>query len=138
MAVEIKSEYQGNLRVINIHSASGSQLETDAPVDNLGKGERFSPTDLLVTSLASCIITTMAIVAQQESIAISGAIKCRAEKHMSQEKPRKVCKIVLEFSMPASLNLENRKRLESIASNCPVHHSLDPNIEKQISFSYLV
>lgn len=137
MAVEIKSTYEGNLRVINIHSPSGSQLETDAPLDNCGKGERFSPTDLLVTSLASCIVTTMAIVAQKENLDF-GLVQCRAEKHMSDPdtKPRKIAKIILEFTMPASINPEHRARLESIATNCPVHHSLANDVLREISFSY--
>lgn len=136
MPVKISSEYLGNLRVKNTHGPSGSIIETDAPLDNLGKGEKFSPTDLLVTSLASCVITTMAIIAQKENFDI-GKVKCNAEKHMSEDKPRRVAKIVLDFELDSSLTQEQRSRLESIASNCPVHHSLLPSIETKISFTYI-
>ena len=136
MPVKISSEYLGNLRVKNTHGPSGSILETDAPVDNMGKGEKFSPTDLLVTSLASCVITTMAIVAQKEGFDI-GKVKCNSEKHMSADKPRRVSKIVLDFELSAALTAEQRSRLESIATNCPVHHSLLPSIETKIHFTYV-
>lgn len=136
MPVKISSEYLGNLRVKNTHGPSASILETDAPVDNMGKGEKFSPTDLLVTSLASCVITTMAIVATNEGFDI-GKVKCNSEKHMSEDKPRRISKIVLDFELSAALTAEQRSRLESIATNCPVHHSLLPSIETKIHFAYV-
>lgn len=133
MPVKISCEYLGNLRVKNTHEPSQSIIETDAPVDNMGKGEKFSPTDLLVTSLASCILTTMAIVTQKDDIDLSG-LACHAEKHMSEDKPRRVAKIVLRFTMPKNLTEEQLTKLQSIATNCPVYHSLAPEIVKEVSF----
>ena len=112
MPTEVKSTYTGDLRVKNIHSGSGSEIETDAPLDNMGKGLKFSPTDLLVTALASCIMTTMAIVAERDGISLEG-LSCRTEKHMSESKPRMVSKIVLEFTMPKSLTAEQREGVEA-------------------------
>lgn len=133
MPTEVKSTYTGDLRVKNIHSGSGSEIETDAPLDNMGKGLKFSPTDLLVTALASCIMTTMAIVAERDGLSLEG-LSCRTEKHMSEGKPRMVSKIVLEFTMPKSLTAEQREKLERFATNCPVHHSLASEVERVISF----
>lgn len=133
MVVKINSKYLGNLRVLSSHLPSSSELETDAPIDNMGKGEKFSPTDLLVTSLANCIITTMAIVAERDGVNLEG-LSCSAEKHMTTSKPRMISKIVLEFTMPENLESEVRAKLEKFATNCPVHHSLSPDIERVISF----
>jgi len=134
MPTEVKSIYLGDLRVKNIHSGSSSEIETDAPLDNMGKGLKFSPTDLVVTALASCIMTTMAIVAEREGINLEG-LACRTEKHMSETKPRMISKIVLDFIMPESLSPEQREKLEKYATNCPVHHSLAAEIKREINFS---
>ena len=133
MVVEINSKYIGDFRVVSTHSPSASEIETDAPADNMGKGEKFSPTDLLVTSLANCIMTTMAIVAERDGVKLDG-LSCRAEKHMSTGKPRMIAKIVLEFTMPEHLNADIKAKLEKFATNCPVHHSLSADIERVISF----
>lgn len=133
MPTEVKSIYAGDLRVKNIHSGSGAELETDAPLDNMGKGLNFSPTDLVVTALASCIMTTMAIVAERDGINLDG-LACRTEKHMSDTKPRMISKIVLDFTMPKSLTAEQREKLETYATNCPVHHSLAPEVQRVINF----
>lgn len=134
MPVETKGEYTGDLRVKLTHGPSQSILETDAPTDNQGKGLRFSPTDLVVGALGSCMMTIMGIVARREGIKLEGAT-FRAEKHMS-ENPRRIGKIVLEFNMPRGLTEEQKKKLERAAHTCPVHHSLLPEIEKDIKFIY--
>lgn len=134
MPVEIKGTYEGDLRVKLTHGPSGSILETDAPIDNQGKGSRFSPTDLVVCALGSCMMTIMGIVAKRDGIKLDGA-SFRAEKHMT-ENPRRVGKIVLEFKMPTNLTEDGKKKLEKAAHACPVHHSLLPEIEKDIRFIY--
>jgi len=134
MSVEIKGKYEGDLRVSLAHGPSGSILETDAPIDNQGKGSRFSPTDLLAASLASCMVTLMGIVAKRDNISLEG-LTFRAEKHMNTS-PRRIGKIVIEFNMPKGLSNEQKKKLEHAAHTCPVHHSLLPEIEKDIKFIY--
>ncbi len=125
-------EYIGDLRTIATHLRSGNAIETDAPVDNQGKGERFSPTDLVATALASCIVTTIGIAAP--SINIVGAI-CNIEKIMTSN-PRKIGEIVITIDFPKSgpYTEEEKKRLYDIAINCPVHQSLHPNCKRTITF----
>lgn len=134
MTVEIKGQYEGDLRVKLTHGPSGSVIETDAPTDNQGKGARFSPTDLVTAALGACMMTIMGIVAKRDGIDINSA-SFRVEKHMS-ENPRRIGKIILEIKMPGNLTLEQRKKLEKAAYTCPVHHSLLPEIEKDIIFIY--
>lgn len=126
--VEMTLVYEGGLHTRAAHGPSGSQLETDAPVDNQGKGEAFSPTDLLATSLASCMLTTMAIVGEREGWKIDGA-KARVEKHMQLEPRRRVGRVVVELDMPGGLPAEARERLEQTARGCPVAASIHPDLE---------
>ena len=135
MAIEIKGQYEGDLRVKLTHGPSQSIIQTDAPADNHGKGENFSPTDLVVTALGACMMTIMGIVAKRDGIKLEGA-SFRAEKHMSENPPRRIEKIILEFYMPGGLNDEQKKRLERAAHTCPVHQSLHPDIEQDIKFIY--
>jgi uncharacterized OsmC-like protein len=135
MAVKISGKYLGNLRVQSTHQDSGTVIETDAPIDNHGKGERFSPTDTVVAALASCMITVMAIVADRNQIDLSN-VSYYAEKHMNTEGPRRISKIVIKIQMPASLSENDRKKLEKTAMTCPVHHSLSSDIDMDISFNY--
>ena len=134
MTVEIKGTYEGDLRVKLIHGPSGSVLETDAPLDNQGKGARFSPTDLVAAALASCIVTIMGIVAKRDGIKLEG-LSFRLEKHMN-ESPRRIGKIIVEINMPKGLTEEQKKKLENAANTCPVHHSLLSEIKKDIKFIY--
>ena len=134
MSVEIKGQYEGDLRVKLTHGPSGSVIETDAPIDNQGKGARFSPTDLVVAALGSCMMTIMGIVAKRDGIKLEGT-HFRAEKHMT-ENPRRIGKIVLEIHMPTGLTDEQKKKLERAAHTCPVHQSLHPDIEQDIKFIY--
>jgi uncharacterized OsmC-like protein len=124
--VEMKLVYEGGLHTISEHGPSRSTIETDAPVDNQGKGEAFSPTDLLATSLASCMLTTMAIVGDREGWPLAGA-RARVEKHMELEPRRRVGRIVVELDLPAGLPNEARSRLEDTARGCPVAASIHPD-----------
>ena len=121
--------YQGNLRCNAVHIQSGSAIETDAPTDNQGKGERFSPTDLVCTALATCMVTTMAIKVVGTGIELKGT-KVNVKKHMVGD-PRRIGRIDVEVLYPESLVLEDGKwqLLQSIGDNCPVMKSIHPDIE---------
>ncbi len=135
MSVKMSIDYSGELRCTLEHGPSGSRLETDAPKDNFGRGEAFSPTDLLGAALASCAVTTMAIRAPREGIAFAGA-KGSVVKEMTSEGPRRVRRLTLELTMPAGLAPAERARLEEIARGCPVALSLAPDVERALSFVY--
>jgi len=124
--VEMTLVYEGGLHTMARHGPSRARIETDAPVDNQGKGEAFSPTDLLATSLASCMLTTMAIVGDREGWRVDGA-RARVEKHMDLEPRRRVGRIVVEIEMPTGLPESARVRLEETAHRCPVATSLHPD-----------
>ena len=127
--------YIGELRCEAVHGPSGVKLVTDAPIDNKGKGESFSPTDLIVTALASCVITTMGIIAEQDNIKLNGT-KIYAEKHMSAEPPRRIVKIILRFDMPRGIPKDFRLNFEKVASICPVKQSLNPEIVVKTEFRF--
>ncbi len=134
MAVEIRGRYTGTLGMELTHAPSGTSLRTAAPVDNMGDGSSYSPTDLVAAALGSCIVTTMGIFAQQEGIPFEGA-SFRAEKHMRSD-PRRIDKLVVEVSMPEGLTDEQREKLERAALACPVERSLLPEIRRVVSFVY--
>lgn len=134
MSVEIKGRYEGDLRVKLTHGPSQSIIETDAPKDNQGKGEKFSPTDMVVSALGACMLTIMGIVAKRDGIKLEG-VTFRAEKHMT-ENPRRIGKIILEINMPSGLTEEQKKKLEKFAHTCPVHQALHPDIKQEIKFIY--
>jgi putative redox protein len=133
--VPIAIVYQGKLRCQAQHGPSKVQLITDAPVDNHGRGESFSPTDLVATGLGVCMATILGIVAERDKIAIDG-LKVNVEKHMTTTPPRKIAKIVVAFSMPRGLTADQRKILERAAHTCPVALSLHPEIVQDVSFTY--
>jgi putative redox protein len=133
--VVITGKYTGELRCEAVHGPSGSKLVTDAPADNMGRGEMFSPTDLVATALGTCIVTTMAIFAARRGIDFAGAT-FSVEKHMALEPIRRIGKLPVTIRMPAALSAENRTVLERVAHTCPVHKSLHPDIEAPISFVY--
>jgi len=135
MGVQIDVRYVGELHCELTHGPSGARVETDAPKDNAGKGEAFSPTDLLTASLASCALTTMAIKAPSEGIDF-GQADGRIEKIMSASGPRRVARIGAELHLPASLSAAHRERLEAIARGCPVALSLSTEIEVELRFVY--
>ena len=127
--------YPGNLRTEAIHLKSGNKIVTDAPIDNNGKGEAFSPTDLLASSLASCMLTIMGIVAERNHIQIEG-IKVEVGKVM-ESNPRRVAEINLEFKMPdKGFSDKEKEILENAARNCPVAKSLHPDLKQNIFFNY--
>jgi putative redox protein len=119
--------YLGELRCEAIHGPSSVHLITDAPTDNHGKGESFSPTDLVVTALATCVITTAGMIAQREHVNLEGT-KIYAEKHMSTDSPRRIVKVVLRFDMPIGMPSDFRPKLKNVAKTCPVAQSLHPDI----------
>ena len=135
MAVEITGRYSGHLKTELTHGPSGAVLPTAAPVDNQGDGSSFSPTDLVAAALASCMVTTMAIVAERHGIDLAG-VTFRIEKHMTETPPRAIARLPAEIHMPAALSPEDRQRLERAAQTCPVHRSLLPEIEKDVRFVY--
>ncbi len=127
--------YQGGLRCEAIHGPSKTHLVTDAPTDNHGKGESFSPTDLLVTSLATCMVTTMAIAVEPEGVRLHGTT-VYAEKHMSADPPRRVARIVVRIDFAKGIAAKERSRLEHIAHTCPVRKSIHPDIKVDLTLNY--
>ena len=126
--------YKNDLRTEAMHLGSGEKIITDAPIDNNGKGEAFSPTDLVAAALGSCMITIMGIVAQKHNIDIAGT-SAKVKKIMGSN-PRKIDKVVIDISMNNQISKNDRKRLERAALSCPVHKSLHPDLIKTISFFY--
>ena len=126
--VEIKLSYEGDLHCSAIHTPSGSTLVTDAPVDNNGRGQAFSPTDLVATALASCMATVIGIVAKRKEIAVEG-MTVVVRKHMTTDLPRRISRLELDLDIPLPASHPDRKILESAARGCPVHHSIHPDIE---------
>jgi putative redox protein len=131
--VRIQSEYQGDLHCTSVHVPSKAELVTDAPVDNQGRGESFSPTDLIATSLGTCMLTTMGIVAKTLNFDLTGAT-ATVEKEMSSTAPRKINRLAVTIQVPRTSSPENQQRLENAANACPVKRSLHPDIETPISF----
>ncbi|NAS29769.1 OsmC family peroxiredoxin [Flavobacteriaceae bacterium R38] len=129
-----KVTYNGDLRTTCEHIKSNNQFITDAPTDNNGKGEAFSPTDTVATGLASCMLTVMGIKARDLNIDLTGAV-AEVTKTMAAN-PRRISKIEVNLDFPVSIDDKNRKILENTANTCPVHHSLHPDIEKVISFKW--
>ena len=129
---EIK--YQGNLRTTATHLDSGSEISTDAPKDNHGLGETFSPTDMVCSALASCILTIMAIAVEKNGISIKGA-KAIVKKTMGIN-PRRISKIDIELTFTKDYDERTKVILERAAHNCPVHHTLSDEVEKNINFIY--
>lgn len=132
--VKMNAVYTGGLHCELKHGPSGSAIETDAPKDNQGRGERFSPTDLMGAALASCILTTMAIVAERDGVKIEGA-RAETEKEMIAS-PRRVASLKTRITLPASIPADYRTKLEHAAHHCPVHKSLHPEIDATIVFAY--
>lgn len=129
--VEIQLTYEGDLHCSARHTPSGNTLVTDAPVDNNGRGEAFSPTDLVATALASCMATVIGIVARRKQLAVEG-MTVTARKFMSTDLPRRIQRIELDLTLPLPANHPDRPLLENAAMGCPVHHSLHPDIEMEL------
>ena len=131
-----KVTYQGNLRTTCKHIRSGNELVTDAPVDNNGLGEAFSPTDTVATGLASCMLTMMGIKARDIEVDLSGAT-AEVTKYMAAN-PRRISKIEVSLELPKGVSEKNQKILQRIADTCPVHYSLHPDIEKVITYKWII
>jgi putative redox protein len=129
--VTITGEYRGELHCSAVHGPSGVSIATDAPKDNQGRGEAFSPTDLVATGFATCIATTMAIVARRHGVEIGG-VRYEVTKEMSPDAPRRISRLTARLWMPASARGVPEGALEKAANTCPVHQSLSPSIEKVI------
>ena len=125
--------YKGDLRCECTHLQSGTVIETDAPTDNRGKGERFSPTDTVCVALATCMITTMGIRAADMQINLQDT-KIDVTKHMLSE-PRRIGKIEITLHLPAlNLDEKDRKVLEKIGDNCPVMKSIHPDLITEVKY----
>ena len=133
--VKITGEYQGDLHCVATHGPSGTQLFTDAPKDNQGRGEAFSPTDLVATSLATCIATTLAIVARKHGIELAG-LRYEVTKEMSTDAPRRIVRLATTLWLPLARTDEVAKLLEHAAHHCPVHQSLHPQVDKPVIFNW--
>lgn len=129
-----KVTYLGELRTECTHLQSGNTFITDAPLDNNGKGEAFSPTDTVATGFATCMMTVMGIKARDMGIDMKGAT-ASVKKIMSAD-PRRISRIEVTFDLPFAANEKDRKILERTAMTCPVHYSLHPDIEKEIVFNW--
>ncbi len=131
-----KVVYTGDLRTVCTHIRSGNTIETDAPIDNHGKGERFSPTDLVATALASCIVTTIGLHKDTKDINIVGAT-CLVEKIMVAN-PRKIgeIKIAIDFPAREPFTEAEKAALEMVANSCPVIESLHPDCKKTLVFNW--
>lgn len=128
--------YNGALRCNALHEQSKTTIETDAPTDNRGKGERFSPTDLTCTSLGTCLLTTMAIKATDMGIELAGAT-VGVQKYMSKEPPRRIVRIDVAVQIPPlNLSEKDREILEATGRACPVARSLHPDIEQVITYNW--
>jgi putative redox protein len=133
-----KTEYLGGLRAESTHLQSGTTITTDAPTDNMGKGEAFSPTDLVAVALGTCIITTMSIFGQKESIDFDGS-KITGTKIMTQEGPRKIARIEIQILLKTNIELDQaqKAKYERIASTCPVARSLHPDLEQVVEINWV-
>ena len=129
-----KVTYLGNLRAECVHLKSGNSFITDAPLDNNGKGEAFSPTDTVATGIASCMLTVMGIKANDLEVDLKGAY-AEVTKFMASN-PRRISKIVVVLHIPVSIKPKTKTVLEHTAKTCPVLYSLHPDIEKDITFDW--
>lgn len=133
--VEIEVEYEGELRCRAVHGPSGCVLSTDAPKDNEGKGESFSPTDLVATALGTCVATIMGIYAKKHDLDLQG-VKIHVEKHMSSDAPRRIVRLPVTIHVPIELSERHRTAIANAADCCPVHKSIRSDIEAPLTFHY--
>jgi len=133
--VAIQLEYQGDLHCTAVHGPSGTALSTDAPKDNQGRGESFSPTDLVATALGSCMLTVMGIMARTLNIDIAGST-ATVEKEMANAPVRMIQRLTVKIHVPGPISDENKLKLERAAHTCPVHKSLHPDVQMPIEFTW--
>ena len=132
--VKMSAIYQGEKHCEATHEPSNSHISTDAPKDNNGKGEAFSPTDLVGIAAGTCMLTTMAIHCEKEGVNIKGS-RVTVEKEMSAN-PRRIAKLNIVIHLPQNIPHDYRKKLEGFALNCPVKHSLHPDVQLPVAFHY--
>jgi putative redox protein len=133
--VEIQITYEGDLRCKAVHGPSGTSLLTDAPVDNMGRGQAFSPTDLVATALGTCMLTIMGIAAQKMNVDLRGT-KVSVTKEMSAAPPRRIARLAVTFDVPVKLTEEQKQKLHNAAMTCPVHKSLHPDVQTPVEFRW--
>ena len=133
--VQIHIEYQGDLHCDAEHAPSHARLSTDAPVDNQGKGESFSPTDLVATALGTCMATIMGIVARRHELELKG-MRITVTKEMTSTPVRRIARLTTEIWAPVLESSPLREALERAAHACPVHQSLHPDVEKPVVFHW--
>ena len=133
--VAIQVEYQGDLHCKAVHGPSGTELNTDAPKDNQGRGESFSPTDLVATALGTCMLTIMGIMARTLEIDIAGTT-ATVEKEMTAAAPRMIQSLTVNIHVPHAISPENQQKLVRAAHTCPVHKSLHPEVQTPIEFTW--
>ncbi len=131
--VNVSIKYTGNLHCDATHGPSQSKIATDAPTDNKGKGEAFSPTDLVATALGTCISTTMGLRANALGVDLRG-MTVSVQKEMSKDTPRRIVALPSEVHIPLPKSSPHREALEQAALNCPVHKSLPPEINRPTKF----
>ena len=132
--VKITAKYTGQKHCELTHGPSGTVIGTDAPKDNNGRGEMFSPTDLVAGALGSCMLTIMGIVAERDGVVIDGAT-VEVTKEMTPP-PRRIGRLAVQLSLPPGIRPDYRQKLENAAHTCPVHKSLHPDTMIDISFKY--
>jgi putative redox protein len=133
--VEIQMTYEGDLRSRAVHGPSKTELLMDAPVDNHGKGESFSPTDLVATALGGCMATVMGIFAKRHEIDLRG-MRIQVRKEMIADPLRRIARLSTEIQMPLPADHPQRAALENAAHTCPVHRSLGPDVDKPVVFHW--
>ena len=132
--VKMTATYLGEKHCNAVHGPSGTSLDTDAPKDNQGRGESFSPTDLVGVALGTCILTTLAIVAERDGVDIKGA-RMSVEKEMSAN-PRKIASLRTIIELPQSIPSDYRHKLETVGNSCPVKKSLHPDVLAEVEYRY--
>jgi putative redox protein len=133
--VEIRMRYEGDLRCVAVHGPSSATFSTDAPVDNQGRGESFSPTDLVATALGTCMLTTMGIVARRHDWKLDGAT-ATVKKEMVADPVRRIGRLTVAIRVPGGLDARARETLEETAQTCPVHKSLAGSVEIPVTFEW--
>lgn len=134
--VTVNLEYTGDLHTVATHEPSQATMDTDAPVDNHGKGETFSPTDLCATALGACMMTTMGIKGQSRGWDLTGA-KVRVDKIMSANAPRRIARLDVDLQLPDRFDKAEKHELVEIAHTCPVYLSLNPSIEMNVNLRWI-
>ncbi|MGC2635597.1 MAG: OsmC family protein [Acidobacteriaceae bacterium] len=133
--VSIQIDYEGELHCKAVHGPSGTSLTTDAPRDNQGRGESFSPTDLVATALGTCMLTILGITARTLGIDIAGAT-ATVDKAMTSTGPRRIESLTVRIHVPQDVSVADQQKLERAALACPVHKSLHPDVQRPIAFTW--